>query len=459
METETLSIKKKIGWLISLVVPLVILLIPNNYIFTDNIQIFFAITVFIILWFAFELTTILIPALLLPVLYIISGITTASTAFSPWATNIPWMVLAALLIVIVVERVGLLNRAAYFVLWKSGGGYMQILLSLLLISCIFNLVFSGMTYVIVVPVVYGICKALSLENTKTGAGLMFAGMIAANMPSIIVYNPGWIGMSISIVESTMGLSVSYIECLMHNIVFLPLCFIMLFVISKMYKQDVEFQGKEFFEATYKSFGKMRKEEKKSLGVLIVLLLGLVTSGVHGIALGWIFLLAAVAFFLPGINVGNESDIAKVNFSLVIFMVSCMSIGQVSAELGIGGIIADLVGPIMGQTSPTIFVAITWLLAVVLNVMMTPLAAIATFSLPIAQIALDYGISPLPIFYAFFQGLDQVFLPYEYLNYLFAFAFGLVTTKQFLSFFSVKMLLNIVYLLLIAVPFWMVIGLL
>lgn len=46
--------KLKIGWLISVIIPLVIMLIPVNDVFTAPIRAFFAITVCFILLLAFE---------------------------------------------------------------------------------------------------------------------------------------------------------------------------------------------------------------------------------------------------------------------------------------------------------------------------------------------------------------------------------------------------------------------
>lgn len=58
-----------------------------------------------------------------------------------------------------------------------------------------------------------------------------------------------------------------------------------------------------------------------------------------------------------------------------------------------------------------------------------------------------------------QGLDQVFMPYEFANYLFMFSFGVVSMKEFITFCSTKMLINIVYIMLLAIPFWKLLGLL
>ena len=102
---------------------------------------------------------------------------------------------------------------------------------------------------------------------------------------------------------------------------------------------------------------------------------------------------------------------------------------------------------------------TWLVAVLANFCLTPLAAMASFGVPLTNIALSLGIEPYAILYAFNFGLDQVLFPYEYAIYLIYFSFGMLTMKDFIKFFGTKMVLSIIFLLVCVVPYWMVIGLL
>ena len=84
---------------------------------------------------------------------------------------------------------------------------------------------------------------------------------------------------------------------------------------------------------------------------------------------------------------------------------------------------------------------------------------ASFGVPLTNIALSLGIEPYAILYAFNFGLDQVLFPYEYAIYLIYFSFGMLTMKDFIKFFGTKMVLSIIFLLVCVVPYWMVIGLL
>ena len=77
----TLDKKKQIGWTISILIPLIIAFIPVSENFTVSLKLFFMITLFMILIIAFELFPLLVSAILLPSLYMVSGIVPASAAF------------------------------------------------------------------------------------------------------------------------------------------------------------------------------------------------------------------------------------------------------------------------------------------------------------------------------------------------------------------------------------------
>lgn len=51
------------------------------------------------------------------------------------------------------------------------------------------------------------------------------------------------------------------------------------------------------------------------------------------------------------------------------------------------------------------------------------------------------------------------MPYEYALYMICFSYGLIHIKNFIKAFGIKMILNLVYIFVVAVPYWMLIGLL
>ena len=100
---------------------------------------------------------------------------------------------------------------------------------------------------------------------------------------------------------------------------------------------------------------------------------------------------------------------------------------------------------------------SWFLAVVLNFVMTPLAAVSSVTDPLVNIIQTAGLSPYPILYAWNQGLEQIILPYEYALVLFACSYGYISLKHLMKFFGIRMALNLIFLLVVCTPFWKLFG--
>lgn len=137
----------------------------------------------------------------------------------------------------------------------------------------------------------------------------------------------------------------------------------------------------------------------------------------------------------------------------------MTIGMVATELGFGQILADMLFPYLYQMHETVLLGAVWLVAVIVNFLLTPLAAMASLGAPLAQLAQTLGINPQPVLYSFFQGLDQILLPYEYALYLISFSYGMMSLKDFVKGLAMKMAVAFLYLMVIGIPYWHLIGLL
>lgn len=137
----------------------------------------------------------------------------------------------------------------------------------------------------------------------------------------------------------------------------------------------------------------------------------------------------------------------------------MSIGFVAASIGITDIIAAAILPLMQNVGTYGLIAITWALGVSVNFLLTPLAAMASFGAPITSIAMGLGIDPYALIYTFNNGLDQVLFPYEYAIYLLYFSFGMIKMKDFMKFFGVKMICSFAFIMILAIPYWKLVGIL
>ena len=102
----------------------------------------------------------------------------------------------------------------------------------------------------------------------------------------------------------------------------------------------------------------------------------------------------------------------------------------------------------------------WLIATIANFFLTPLASINTLLPAIANITNGLGINSTPVFYMFMQGATNTcVLPYEIAMPMLMFSYGLCSLKQFVKAMGLITIANIVFLMVVMVPYWNFIGLL
>jgi di/tricarboxylate transporter len=167
-----------------------------------------------------------------------------------------------------------------------------------------------------------------------------------------------------------------------------------------------------------------------------------------------FLLAPIVLYLPGIRVGKPEHFRKINFNIIFFIVACLAIGVVAAQTGAGTFLTNLILPMLSGTGTYGFLAIVFLFGILLNFLLTPMAAMSSVAPILSEIAMGLGVAPLVTTYSLYLGLDQLILPYEIGTYLIFFGMGYVTLKDFAKCSAIKMAVSVVFTLAIMIPWWM-----
>lgn len=451
---NTINIVK---WSMNIGIPLAILLIPTNEAFTHDVRLFLCLTIFAIIVFAFETINQTAMAILLPLLYIIFKVSSPATVFSPWASASPWMFLGGLMLAVVLDRIGLLKRIAYKAILATGANYNGILYGLGLTGIILNIIIPAQAGIPMVTLAYGICRALDFKFSKEASGIMLTAVTAITAPTLVLFTGNYTMLAIMGEGITGPVTLGWMECLLKNIVTFLFLFVMIFIFTKLFKPEHEINSHAFFVDEYKKLGKISKLELKGLAVCLILLVGLLTSKYHGVAAGWVFGIVPVLLFLPGFNVGNSDDFKNMNYGFIFFVSTCMTIGAVASALGVGELASEALLPILAQQSKSGALISIWLICVVLNLLLTPLAIIAAFSVPLAQISMDLGINPNAVYFTMLHGMDQLILPYESAFYLMCFSFGIIHLKDFMVGMGIKLLVNLIFIMVVLLPFWRIIG--
>lgn len=450
-------------WLITLLVPCCLFLIPVSETgFTSAMRLFLAITVFAVFIMAFDTLPGMVIGLLLPVLYVLSGLAPLNLVFAPWASSTTlFMIIGAFIFGNVLDETGLLKRLIYWALRKTNGSYLGLLFGIALVSMLVTLITSTGGGLLLALLAFGICKELKIEKTIDAAVITFTSAVAMLATLLATYTPLHVGL-ISAGVATVGMSfeLNWIQYLFYNWPFLVWCFIIIFAWSKVFKPtspNLGIAGKAYFQREYENLGIMTLAEKKAAVIAALLLLFLFTTSIHNIAADWGFIIAPILFYLPGIDIGSETAIKNTNFGMIFFVAACLSIGAVSSFVGIGEFIAQTMVPILAPLGKYPIAVAIYLFGILANLLLSPLAYMSAFSGPIASVAASLGINPTGALLLLLATGDQIIFPYEYPNYLMFFAFGMVTLKDFIKLFSFKLLLGAAFILLLVVPYWILLG--
>lgn len=459
MENKRVDKGKIIKWAIAVGVPVILYTaIPRSEAITPEMRKFFACTSWAILTWAFNLLPVYVSGLLLTIGAILWGVAPAGVILSPWTGSVVWLSLGGLTLSIIFENSGLMQRIAYFCIVKSGGSYKGIINGIVLSGIIIALLVPNMTgrVALYCALCYGIYTALKIpKNSSTGAGIMFAGFVAAIAPAWIYLSASENLQLVNSYLKDLGKSVSWMEYFISNFPVMVIWTIVLLVMIRvLFKQDAEIDGKEYFEEKYRSLGKMTSKEIKFLIILLGLVIAMVFSGIDA---GWLFTIAVIVCFLPGIEVAKEEDIKKVNFPMVFFVAATMSIGSMSNSVGVAALVSDLVMPLLQNVGNLGMLLFAWVTGVAVDLMMTPLAGMAAFSPLFIEIAGKLGLSIVGTTFSFVWGVEQLFFPYEWALFLILFSYDVFDMKKAIKFCTTRTILSLIFLAAVLYPYWSLTG--
>ena len=457
--------KTMIGWGISISIPAFIACIPVSDIFSGSLKLFFVITFFVIFIFAFELLPNVIAAVLLPCLYMVTELVPVETAFASWTSRTVWMVIGGLLLSNMLEDCGLLKRISCFVIKKCGRTFKGVVFGSFIIGIILNLVTFCNGWLIGSVLIYGICKNMELKCSKESAIVCLAGIMGASGSEICLYNPVYFSMVESaLTEFAPGYRMTLKSAFQYNGWFLLWCMLVFIIVMKVYKvKDYKMKGyssyKECFEKRYATLGTMSKKEKKAVVMLVILLIYLNCSRFIGLPESYGFIILPLLMFMPGIRLGNEDTIKRLNFSTVFFVATCMGIGIVGSAIGFDDLLTTIALPIL-EGKGMLFVCLVLLaMGMIGNLFMTPFAMLGGLAIPFAHIAVSLGINPVAAVMLLIYSSEMVFFPYESSGYLIMYQYGMIPMKEFIKQMTLRTIIMYLGFVIVIYPMWKLTGLL
>ena len=452
--------KTIIEWVICIIIPCIVMLLPTNELFTPVMRLYTAITLFFISLFLFELMLGPLIAFSIPTTYALLNICDINTAISSWGNNLVWQCIGVMLILEAVNATPLLKRLAYKIILKVGGSYLGLLMGLVLIGIVVAfLIPAGTSAILTMGIGYGLCRALNLKPGDPAAvGIMMTSFYGFAEAQNFVYNPHGNGAAASFIATALpGFEIGYMEIIIDNIVFVPMVFALAFIFSRVFKAD-KITGLDAYQEKLKELGKLQRNEISTLVILILMILFLATSSIHGYDMAFGFIIAGIILFLPGLRIATAKDLKRVDISLPMLVASCMAIGTVGATIGITESISKVILPILTEVNSAYFFALgTFFAGFIANFLMTPLALISVFAPVMGPIADALGYAPKIVAYLLYHSSQCIIFPYEHNTILIMYGFGMMSMGQFIKGSIFKCLTNLTWICVFGIPYWMILG--
>lgn len=429
---------------------------PGN----NKITFFWFGTMFAITMFALDLIPNFAVAVLLLMFYIITGVATPDMAFIGWTTPIPWLCMCGMLIGVLMEKTHLANRIALYIISTVATTPIKLYAAFLVAGYLLSAIIPDVITVdiIFMTIATSMCRSLNLNPlSRSSTTIVLAAFFGATISSAsyLPNNTGIIGL---LLVKEMGVHFSWISFLSENLPYQLLHAVFAYSILHL------FGGKELggnithcrahAQVELDMLGAMSKDEKKTFILALLALLAFVTESLHGIPGYFAFCGVVLLGFTPLFDLIKGEDLQKVQFSILFFIAGCMAIGIIAGSLGIPAWLAAKLVPYLQEignlAGASLFAYFT---GVVVNFLLTPVAAATSLSVPMAEIAQSLGLGIKPILYSFLYGLDQFFLPYELAPALIMFATGYVRTRYLLLIMCARIVMSGVAVFIVASLIW------
>lgn len=451
-----------IKWAVVLILTLICLVIPEQGIYTREVKFFLAVTIFGLAVSATELLPDLFVALILPAGWVLFNVAPAQTIFESWVGTTILMVLGAFVMAAALDDCGILRRIAFALMCKVKGSYFSLLVGLLICGVIINILTSGRGYLIMAVLGAGLCVSMKNMRSKFAVGVCVAVMLGgATAHSYTYLSTSWAIITKMGADYLEPNAITPLTIIYHNWPMFLVSIVILFIVSRWYKPDEkDIHDVDYFRKNLEAMGPISRNEKWNIAMLALLILYIFTVGWHGFDIALGFMIIPWIVYLPGINAASKESLKTINFPMLFFIASCMSIGTIATYLGLGDVLMDSCMDLLhGNTSPFAIMAIVFAIVFILNFFMTPAAIFSLITGPMLGLAVSLGYNAVPFAYAVNACAEAILLPYEYVPYLVIFSFGMISMKDFVK---VNILRSVVFFagfLLVLVPYWMLIGLL
>jgi len=425
-----------------------------------------AITLFMILAWATEVLDPGITGLVGCYLFWALGVVNVDLAFSGFANDTPWFLMGAILFGMMASKSGLARRLAYMVTLRVGTNYSRLLLALILSDFLLTpVVPSGMARVtIMAAIAIGLIDAFGLgPGSNVGRGMFLILTYTAG-----VFDKTIIAGAAAITGRGSMETVGKVEVLWSQwlVAFLPIAIITIFAAwwftLKLYPPETASLpgGKQYLREELRKAGRWTTLEKKSLSLMLAVVVLWSTDFIHHISPSMIGLGFGLIALMPFMRILTLDDFRKLNILQIFYVAAAISMGNVlSATKGL----AVLTNSVLAGLEPLLSnsflapVALYWTGFVYHLFLASEISMLATSTPLLMQFALDHGLSALKLGMLWvFASSGKIFV-YQSAVLMVGYGYGYFRAKDILLMGLLMSIVDSALLLLVVPYFWPLLG--
>ena len=416
------NITKALGWLLAIFLPILVLLITSHPIFeiAKSIQLF--LTVFsaaIVLW-TLNLVSEFIPAIIIIFALLVLGVAPPSVVLSGFSSSSFFLALSIFALGAVLTTSGLTYRLVLIILKAAPQSQFSYGLTLFLMGLFLTPVLpsaNGRTQLLT-PLLIDMVDALQLrKNGKASSRLAFAAFTGSTFMSFLFLTSKpiqfvLVGLLPSQVRERFSLSYWTLAAAVAGGVVIVGYLIVSALLFR--NQEVTQLSRKTLESQIAMLGPMSNSEWTALGCIIMFLIGVLTSSLHGIAIPWVGLF--ILCFLLSAKVLTKKEFRNcIDWPFLILLASLIGLSRSIAYIGFDDWLSNYLGWLgeYMRNNFSLFILL-FSLSIFITRLLLPMALIVplfgTIFIPLAELN---GINAWLIAFIILIISDGWFLPYQY----------------------------------------------
>ena len=461
-----MAIVSYLKWITFAVIPLMLYnFLPQDI--SPEFPTYMALTSAAIIAWALNIFPAIGVAAMLTFAYVLFGVADAETIFGPWTTVLPWISFAAVIIGEAMEESNLARRSALFCLKNTGGSFTGLTIGFFVAGLVLVLILPSILArcVIFCAIASGIVQALNVDpKSRLSSAIILTAFFAAAAPQFMYLHSSesfiW---AFDIMLKGTDKTVDFWDYCYHgtliNLIYYAVSMICVFIVKGKEQLPIGDRLPAFIAESRAELGPISTREIKLFVIILGVIAGFMLEPWTGIDPVFLFCVLSLCCYLPGISILAPESFNKLNVVFLFFITGCMAIGFVGGSVGANKWAVDSLVPFLQEASTTMSVFFAYIAGVVVNFLLTPLAATAAFTPAIGEFGNTLGVNPLPLCYALNFGLDQYLFPYEAVYFLYIFITEKITLRHIVFALFIRIILTAVFLIAVAIPYWKMINLL